>query len=116
MLKEFDMENAINIILDCSLEMKNYESSKSKIQQYFSKNKVRNIQLRKSNLNPLFKAVICSKFENKNEISGLSLVLYKDGSGKKNITIQFRFLIYFLKLILTMKITLSISREALIKF
>jgi hypothetical protein len=85
MIKISDVEIALNIILDCSNEMKNIQMPDSQIQKYFSGHKVRNIQLRKSNINNLFKAVICSKFENKKEISGLALVLYKDLSGNYNL-------------------------------
>lgn len=85
---------AIQIILDCQQEMKCLNSPDSRVQMYFSQRKIRNIRLRKSNLSPNIKAAICSKFETKNEISGLTLVLYQDSSGESTFDLlQFHFLV-----------------------
>lgn len=76
-----DSAAAIQIILDCEEEMRTLNAPLSRVQKYFSERKLRNIRLRKSNLAPEFKALVCSKFEVKSEVSGLCLALYRDSSG-----------------------------------
>ena len=76
-------KEALNILLDYDEKIKCIQEKNSCIQKYFSHKKVRNIRLRKKNLDKIFKSVLCSRFENKSEISGLVLAIYKDSSGKK---------------------------------
>jgi hypothetical protein len=87
-----EIESAMEIILDGFNLIRVLEEKNNLLQRYFSRHKVRNIHLRRTNISKHFKAVVCSKFEIKSEISGLALVLYKDSSGKhSSLTILLKY-------------------------
>lgn len=74
-------QEALKIILNCKAEMKDIKKKESLVARWMVDKKLKNIKLRANNLDPDFRAVVCSIYNHSSSISGFTLVLYKDHSG-----------------------------------
>ena len=77
-------ELGLKIILDWEYYVENYKEKKTLLKKYFNSNKIKNLIFRIKNLPKDIKGIICSKSEKTKLVSGPSLVIYNDSSGKKS--------------------------------
>ena len=80
-LNENDL-TAIKILLDIEENISRYNSKNSLILKWFTNNKNKNITLKKKNLPENIKYTITSIYNKGKDINGLSLIIYKNKTGK----------------------------------